>query len=251
LFPTFEMLFPDVFRCLIWKRDFDRIARHRLESGEDTLPALSIVRFCNDHTRGVSPGGPSPDACVADNDLALGWLVEAVSSDPYYWGNTAIVVLEDDAQAGCDHVDSHRSPVLFISRYNRRPDNGPALDSRFLTTAGAVRTVEALLDLPAGNLMTATAPLLLRDLETDPARWHGPYAADMSNLNNGLLFQEAAGALRDAPKRHELVRLTRSLDLDEADEADAATFNYILDQWVVAQGRLKPAGGVGTGNGKQ
>jgi DNA-binding beta-propeller fold protein YncE len=238
LFPTFEMLFPDVLRCLIWKRDFDRIARHRRETGEDTLPALSIVRFGNDHTRGVAPGGPSPDACVADNDLALGWLVETVSTDPYYWSNTAVIVLEDDAQAGCDHVDSHRSPVLFISRYNRRPSSGPNVDSRFLTTAGAVRTIEALLGLPAGNLMTATAPLLLRDLEADPARWHGPYAASFANLENGLIFQEATGTLRDAPKRHELVRLTRSIDLDGADEADANTLNYILEQWVIAQGRL-------------
>ncbi len=243
LFPTFDLLFPDVLRFQIWKRDFDRIARLRRETGEDTLPALSIVRFGNDHTRGVTPGGPSPDACVADNDLALGWLVETVSSDPYYWGNTAILVLEDDAQAGCDHVDSHRSPVLFISRYNRRPAAGPAVDSRFLTTAGAVRTIEALLGLPPTHRMTATAPLLLRELEADPTRWHGAYAADFSNLDNGLIFQEAAGALRDAPKRHELVRLTRSIDLDEADEADADTFNYILDQWVVARGRLPEAGG--------
>jgi hypothetical protein len=238
LFPSFDMLFPDVFRFLIWKRDFDRIARVRRETGKDTLPAFSIVRLCNDHTRGVSPGGPSPDANVADNDLALGWLVETVSSDPYFWSNTAVIVLEDDAQAGCDHVDSHRSPLLFISRYNRGGSRNLRIDSRFLTTAGAIRTIEVLLNLPSCNLMTATAPLLFESLETDPARWHGPFRTDFSNLDNGLILEEGTGALRDAPKRHELVSLTRAIDFSEADEADAGTLNYILDQWVIARGRL-------------
>ena len=172
LFPSFDMLFPDVFRFLIWKRDFDRIARVRRETGKDTLPAFSIVRLCNDHTRGVSPGGPSPDANVADNDLALGWLVETVSSDPYFWSNTAVIVLEDDAQAGCDHVDSHRSPLLFISRYNRGGSRNLRIDSRFLTTAGAIRTIEVLLNLPSCNLMTATAPLLF----DEPGNGSGPLA---------------------------------------------------------------------------
>jgi DNA-binding beta-propeller fold protein YncE len=238
LFPSFDMFFPDVYRFLIWKRDFDQIVQIQKETGEDHLPAFSIVRFCNDHTRGVSPGGPSPDANVADNDLALGWLVETVSSNPFFWGNTAIVVLEDDSQAGCDHVDSHRSPLLFISRYNRRNGDKPAVDSRFLTTASAVRTIEALLDLPPNNLMTATSSLLFQGLAQDTNQWHGPYQADFSNWENGLMFQEATGAIREAPKRHELVRLTQTLDLDEADEADAVTFNYILEQWVIAQGRL-------------
>ena len=238
LFPSFDMLFPDVFRFLVWKRDFDRIARVRRETGKDTFPAFSIVRLCNDHTRGVSPGGPSPDANVADNDLALGWLVETVSNDPYYWSNTAIIVLEDDAQAGCDHVDSHRSPLLFISRYNRGDSRNLRIDSRFLTTAGAIRTIEVLLNLPSSNLMTATAPLLIDGLETDPARWHGPFRTDFLNLENGLILEEGTGALRDAPKRHELVSLTRSMDFSDADEADAGTLNYILDQWVIARGRL-------------
>jgi hypothetical protein len=176
---------------------------------------------------------------VADNDLALGWLAEAISSNPYYWSNTAIIVLEDDSQAGCDHVDSHRSPLLFISRYNRGNSANPQVDSRFLTTASAIRTIEALLDLRPTNLMTATAPLLFGDLEQEPARWHGACRADTSNLDNGLLFQEATGAIREAPKRHELVRLTNSIELEEADEADASTLNYILEQWVATQGRLK------------
>ncbi len=237
LFPDFELLFPDVLRFVVWKHDFDRIAQIQQQTGEDSMPALSIVRFGNDHTRGVAPGGPTPDASVADNDLALGWLVEAISSNAYYWNNTAIVVLEDDAQAGCDHVDSHRSIALFISKYNKGSQQKPFIDSRFLTTASAVRTIEALLGLPSNNLMTATAPLLFTDLERDSAYWHGPIRADLSNLENGLIFEEASGKVRKNPSLRELARLTASLDLEEADEADAEKLNYVLEQWVLQRGR--------------
>ena len=168
LYPDFDLLHPDVLRFMIWKRDFDRIAEKQRQTGEDTLPALSIVRLGNDHTRGVAPGGPTPDASVADNDLALGWLVETISSNPYYWSNTAIIVLEDDAQAGCDHVDSHRSIALFISKYNKGSQQTSRVDSRFLTTASAIRTIETLLGLSSSNLMTATAPLLFPNWRATP-----------------------------------------------------------------------------------
>jgi hypothetical protein len=235
LYPDFDLQFPDVLRFMIWKRDFDRIAERQRHSGEDTLPAFSIVRLGNDHTRGVAPGGPTPDASVADNDLALGWLVETLSSNPYFWSNTAIVVLEDDAQSGCDHVDSHRSIAFFISKYNRGLLQSPHVDSRFLTTASAVRTIEALLGLASNNLMTATAPLLFVDLEKDSSRWHEPYKADPTNLKNGLIFQEATGKIRQNPALQELAALTATLDMEDADRADADKLNYVLGQWVRLQ----------------
>jgi DNA-binding beta-propeller fold protein YncE len=239
LFPDFEQLHPDVLRFVIWKRDFDRIARQQQESGKDEMPAFSIVRFGGDHTRGVAPGGPTPDASVADNDLALGMLVEAVSNNEYYWGNTAIIVLEDDAQAGCDHVDSHRSLMLFISRYNRGNSRQPAIDSRFLTTASAVSTIEALLGLQSNNVMTATAPLLFTELVQDRSQLHGPYQADFSNLDNGRIFEGATGKIRENPALRKLARLTGTLDMEEADQADANALNYVLQEWVRIQGRLR------------
>jgi DNA-binding beta-propeller fold protein YncE len=238
LFPDFEQLFPDVLRLEIWKRDFDKIARLRQETGEDALPHFSIVRLGNDHTRGVRPGGPTPDANVADNDLALGMLVETISNNEYYWGNTAIIVLEDDAQAGCDHVDSHRSIALFISRYNSGNTERPKVDSRFLTTASAVCTIEAILGLPAGNLMTATAPLLIPGLEQDKSRWHGPYKADYSNLKNRRIFEEGSNKIRQNSVLRKLAQLTSTLEMEEADQADANMLNYILQEWVRFQGRL-------------
>jgi len=239
LFPDFDQLHPDVLRFMIWKRDFDRIARQQRETGKDELPAFSIVRLGGDHTRGVAPGGPTPDASVADNDLALGMLVEAVSNNEYYWGNSAIIVLEDDAQAGCDHVDSHRSITLFISRYNSGSSRQSRIDSRFLTTASAVRTIEALLGLPSNNLMTATAPLLITELVRDKSQLHGPYQADFSNLENGRIFEEATGMIRENPALRRLAALTGTLDMEEADQADANALNYILEQWVRIQGRLR------------
>jgi len=239
LFPDFEQLHPDVLRFVIWKRDFDRVVRQQQETGKDELPAFSIVRFGADHTRGVAPGGPTPDASVADNDLALGMLVEAISSNEYYWGNTAIIVLEDDAQDGCDHVDSHRSLMLFISRYNKGNSRRPEIDSRFLTTASAVRTIEALLGLESNNLMTATAPLLFTGLVQDRSQSHGPYQADFSNLENGRIFEGATGKIRENPALRKLARLTGTLDMEEADQADANTLNYVLEEWVRIQGRLR------------
>lgn len=242
LFPSSNLLYPDVLRFQVWKRDFDRIAKIQRESGNDTLAALSIVRFPDDHTRGVAPGGPTPDASVADNDLALGMLVEAVSGNEYYWGNTAIIALEDDAQAGCDHVDSHRSMVFFISKYSLGSTRKPNVDSRFLTTAGAVRTIEALFGLPAKNLMTATSPLLFERLEQNSSRWHGPYQADYTNLDNGQIFELATAKIREQEALKKLARLTAKLDFTDVDRADANTLNYILQEWVRAMGRLNCCG---------
>jgi len=80
-----------------------------------------IVRLPNDHTAGTRPGMPTPKAMVADNDLALGRLIEAVSSSPF-WKDTAVFVVEDDAQNGPDHVDAHRTLCLIASPYARRRD---------------------------------------------------------------------------------------------------------------------------------
>src|SRR4029077_8589934 len=90
-----------------------------LQAGKpDAMPNLSIVRLSNDHTSGLAARQPTPQFFVADNDYALGLMVEAVSNSPY-WKDTAIFVVEDDAQDGADHVDAHRSVTLAISAYNR------------------------------------------------------------------------------------------------------------------------------------
>src|SRR6185369_13248402 len=101
------------------------------------LPRLLVLLLPQDHTAGTSPAHPTPRACVADNDLALGRLVEAVSHSRY-WKESAIFVTEDDAQNGLDHVDGHRTVGLVISPWTRRA----AVDSTFYTTINMYRTIE-------------------------------------------------------------------------------------------------------------
>ncbi len=117
------------------------------ESGSgEQLPNFVLLRLPNDHTAGTRPGMPTPNASVADNDLALGRVVEAVSSSPY-WDDTAIFVLEDDAQNGADHVDAHRSTALVISKYAPGNATHPAVDHGFYTTVNMIHTMEVLLGL--------------------------------------------------------------------------------------------------------
>jgi hypothetical protein len=106
------------------------------------MPRLMFVRMGNDHTSGTTAGKIAPRSAVADNDYALGMIVEAVSKSRF-WPRTAIFVLEDDAQNGADHVDSHRSPAFVISAYARRR----VVDSTMYNTTSMLRTIELILGL--------------------------------------------------------------------------------------------------------
>jgi DNA-binding beta-propeller fold protein YncE len=121
------------------------------------LPALSILRLGNDHTSGTTAGYPTPRAMIAENDLALGRLVEAVSRSKY-WNESAIFVLEDDAQNGPDHVDAHRSIALVISPFTRHG----VVDSTLYTTSGMLRTMELILGLPPMSQYDAAATPMYR-----------------------------------------------------------------------------------------
>jgi YVTN family beta-propeller protein len=134
-FPSFNMKIPDQTRADVWLREFSQYVR----SG--SLPALEILRLPNDHTEGAAAGRPTPRAFMADNDLALGRIVDALSHSPF-WRDTAVFVVEDDAQAGPDHVDSHRSVLLMISAWNRG-----GLVHRFVNTTDVLATMEEILGL--------------------------------------------------------------------------------------------------------
>jgi hypothetical protein len=116
------------------------------------LPQLSIIRLPNDHTAGTRAGSPTPRAMVADNDLALGRIVDAISASAY-WKDSALFVVEDDAQAGPDHVDSHRSVLLVASPFAKRG----FVDRTFYTTSGVLRTIELILGLPPMSQYDAAA----------------------------------------------------------------------------------------------
>jgi hypothetical protein len=104
------------------------------KQGKDTMPNFVMLRLGNDHTAGTKPGSPTPKASVADNDLAVGRAVEAISHSPF-WDDTAFFILEDDAQDGGDHVEAHRSVALVVSKYApHAPMAHPFVDSRFYST---------------------------------------------------------------------------------------------------------------------
>ncbi|HEX8072015.1 MAG TPA: alkaline phosphatase family protein [Pyrinomonadaceae bacterium] len=134
-YPPFDMSIPDQRRADVWIAELQDFIRR----GE--MPQLEIMHLPGDHTAGAHPGMRTPRACMADNDLALGRIVEALSRSPF-WRDTVIFVLEDDAQAGPDHFDSHRSPLLVISAYNR-----PGTISRFVNTTDVIAAIEDILRL--------------------------------------------------------------------------------------------------------
>ncbi len=131
-----------------WKREFDEYVQ------TDSLPRFSMVRFPRDHTSGTRAGISSPRAMIADNDYAVGQLVEAVSKSKF-WKETAIFVLEDDAQAGIDHVDAHRSIAFVISPYVQKS----LVDHHFYNSDSTLHTMEQLLGLPPMCQYDAIAPV--------------------------------------------------------------------------------------------
>jgi YVTN family beta-propeller protein len=132
-----------------WQREFSNYVK------DGRLPALQIVYLPSDHTQGATPGTATAASYVADNDLALGRLVAAVSHSPY-WSSTAIFVVEDDAQDGPDHVDAHRSVGLVISPYTQHA----RVDSTHYDTVSMLATMERLLGLPAMSSFDQRATLM-------------------------------------------------------------------------------------------
>ena len=217
MYADFALDYPDQYRADEFLREFRQFVSARGTAQE--LPAFSFIWLPNDHTAGTRPGWPTPRASVADNDLALGRIVEAVSHSSY-WDDTAILVLEDDAQNGSDHVDAHRSTALVISKYAPKAPR-PFVDHKFYTTVSMVRTAEELLGLPPMNLFDAHAPVMAPVFSG--AGDQPPFEADDRNRRNGMLYEanktNAPGAKRSA-----------QLDFSKADAADAEVLNAILRQ---------------------
>jgi YVTN family beta-propeller protein len=145
-YPPFNLKVSDNHRIDIWLKEFQEL------EANGHLPGLSIIRLGNDHTSYTDPGALSPNALVADNDLALGRLVDAISHSRD-WKDSAIFVVEDDAQSGPDHVDAHRSVALMISPFIRRG----FVDHTLYTTTGILRTMELILGLPPMSQYDASA----------------------------------------------------------------------------------------------
>ena len=150
-FPNFDLNIPDQYRAALWRQYF---AQYNAASdhGPKAVPDLSMIWLMNDHTEGTSPGGVAPVAHVADNDLALGKIVDTISHSSI-WKDSAIFVIEDDSQNGVDHVDGHRNPTLVISPWARRG----AVVHTYYSQLNVIRTIEQILGLPPMNQQDLTA----------------------------------------------------------------------------------------------
>ena len=211
-FPGYNLDIQDQRRADIWIKELGGY----VAKGE--MPQLQIVRLPNDHTHGASANKPTPFAHMADNDLALGRMIESLSKTKF-WQNTAVFVLEDDAQNGPDHVDSHRSVLLVISPWARA-----GAHHRFVNTTDAIATMEALLGLDALSPYDHYGRPLREIWRTAPdAR---PYTA---------LVPSAALTDRN-PSRGTGAIESKQLDLRYEDVADEDLFNRIL--WYTIKGPL-------------
>ncbi len=205
-----------------WLKEFQTFAAERAAGTGDRLPNLSIVRLSNDHTDGIGARRPTPQFYVADNDYALGLMVEAVSNSPY-WRDTCIAVVEDDAQDGPDHVDAHRSVALLISAYNRPG----ALIHEFHNTVSFIRTIELLLGMEPMNQLDATAtPINIFRVQPDLR----PYKAVLPNV---ALDNLVTPPPRDAAAVY-WMRQTEEQNLERADMADPEILNRII--WFSVKG---------------
>jgi DNA-binding beta-propeller fold protein YncE len=225
-YADFRLDYPDQLRVDEFLNEFAEFVKARQEEQGSELPQFVIVRLGNDHTAGTQAGMPKPEASVADNDLAVGRVVEAISHSPY-WEDTAICILEDDAQDGADHIDAHRSTALVVSKYSPGSPDYPVVDHSFYTTVNMIHTMEVLLGLPPMNNNDGQAAVmspLFRGSGNQP-----PFTADRTNLRNGLIYQANS---RHTPGAKESARL----DFSHADAADAAKLNAIL--WRETKGQI-------------
>ena len=183
-YPGPDLTIPDQMRADEFLREFRSFVNARAyENPETMLPELVIIRLANDRTLGTAQGAPTPAAMIADNDLALGRIVEAVSHSPY-WEDTAILTLEADAHDGADHIDAHRTTAFVISKYSPGTAAHPFVAHDFYTTVSMVHTIETLLGLPPMNQNDATSSVM-SPLFTGPGT-QPPFTAIPANRDNGL-----------------------------------------------------------------
>ncbi len=211
LFRSYDLSYPDVLRA---ERFLTELAEFE-KAGE--MPQLIVMRLPNDHTSGTRPGSPTPTAYVADNDLALGRVVEGLSKSKF-WKSMAIFVVEDDAQNGSDHVDAHRTIAFAISPYVKRH----SVDSTMYSTSSMLRTMELCLGLePMSHFDAAARPMsnAFTDKPDLTPYVHRPAKVDLNEKN----LASAWGA--DA---------SMNLDLEIEDRADDLVFNEII--WKAVKG---------------
>ena len=233
-FPGWNMSIPDVLRADRFLEELDAF-----EASGD-FPNLSVVYLPQDHTSGTSPGMPTPEAHMADNDLSLGRIVEGISRSRF-WPTTCVFIIEDDPQNGFDHVDGHRSVCFVVSPYTKRG----AVVSEFYNQTAVLHTMERILGLPPMNQMDALSPLMTACFTNEPDL--NPYRALPANVPLDRLNPPRAAL---DPDRRRWADASLAQDFQGFDRADEDTLNRIL--WHASRGPDAPyptalAGPHGTG----
>ncbi len=214
---------PDIFRAAQFIKSLKQF------EAADNLPNLVILWLPNDHTSATKAGSPTPEAQVADNDLAMGQIVEAVSHSKF-WTNTCVFAVEDDPQDGWDHVSGYRTTAYVASAYTRR---GAAIHTQYNQTS-LLRTMELMLGLPPMNQMDATATPMFDCFTNTP-----DYTAFDAVTNNVPLdeMNKSAREITDAQLRKDAL-VSAKLPLDKADQCPEDVFNRIL--WRAMKGPQMP-----------
>ncbi len=217
-FPSYNLAITDNTRVDRWLEEF----RAYEQNGQ--LPQFQVVRLGNNHTEGTVPGKKTPRAHVADNDLAVGRLVEAVTQSKY-WATTAIFIIEDDAQNGPDHVDAHRSTAFIVSPYTKRK----YVDSTMYTGSSMLRTMELILGLPPMSQYDAAAIPMFNSFTNQAdltAYRHHAARIDMNEVN----APNAPGAQKSI-----------SWDFSKEDTLPDIEFNEVIWQSVKGANSQMPA----------
>jgi DNA-binding beta-propeller fold protein YncE len=232
-YPGWTQEVPDVVKAediLAHLRDWDQAG---------SMPDLVMAVLPNDHTVGTSPGWCTPRACVADNDLALGKIVEGLTRSRF-WPNMAIFVVEDDAQNGVDHIDGHRTVALAISPYTRRG----TVDSTFYSQPSMVKTIELILGLPAMSVFDLVATDMRASFIGPAER---PDVTPYTALEPAVSIYETNQRLGDirgtnAAERRRAALASSRMRFDVPDAAPSDRLNRIL--WHDARGWSTPFPGV-------
>ena len=220
-FRSFDTAFPDYWREVEWEREFDRFVR------EGQMPDLCLVRFMEDHMgsfKKAIDGISTPERQQADNDYAVGRLVEKVAAS-LFKDNTLIFVVEDDAQNGADHVDSHRSTAYVVGPFVKQGQ----VVSQFYTTINVLRTIEDILGTEHLNIHTATARPMTEVFDLKQETWK--FKAEPSSYlkDTGLPLADKTGAMRPTHDAAYWAAATTQFDFSKEDNlGDPDAFNRII-----------------------
>ncbi len=232
-YPGWTMGVPDVAKADVF------LEHLRQWEAANSMPNLVIMNLPSNHTEGTNPGWCTPKACVADNDLALGKIVEGLSRSRF-WKSMAILVVEDDAQNGVDHIDGHRTVALVASPYARRG----VIDPTFYAFPSMLKTIELMLGLPALTLFDLVAPDMHASfIGPDEAPNLTPYTA-LVPRQSLLDINQSVGSITGphATERRQAARASARMNFSDPDAAPTERLNRIL--WHDARGWGTPYPGV-------